>query len=333
MSVTTSRASRPRGDIGLGDLARALVELDLGTARHLHLAAYSLGFEGLAHPESGKPRVAADAPMRKPSRHKKESAPRRRFSAPAESETTARPVGDVVASTLDPLPPLAAEPAPDWLQPVVPESKQKNKVVRKRLLPRNRAAGVLKAALAVRRSGRRLDVPRLIDRVISGKPLLELPYLPAGSLERGVDLLCDYSESMQPFYADLENLGNSLQKIMGGERCRVFEYDIDPMTAIAWTARDEPVAWAPVPGRPVLLATDFGRGSPQGLRRRLQAKTWRSFLTYIERNQVPLLAWSPLPPATLPRWLGHETKIIHWDPRTRAGAVSRLIGIGHEIGF
>lgn len=331
--MVSKLASRPRGDIGLGDLATVLVKLDLGKAQHLHLAAHSLGFEGLAHPETGGPQVAADATMRKPLRRKKESAPRPRFTAPPVVEPTAKPVGDVLASTLDPLSAASVKSPPDWLQPVDPATQQETKVVRRRLLPRNRAAGVLKAALAVRRPGRRLDVPRLIRQVVSGKPLLELPHLPVGSLEQGVDLLCDYSESMQPFYVDLANLQNSLQKILGGERCRVFEYDIDPLTAIAWTPLDEPRAWVPVLGRPILLATDFGRGSPQGLRRGLRAKTWRAFLAYIERNKVPLLIWSPLPPATLPRWLGHATKIIHWDPRTRAGTVSRLIGIGHEIGL
>ncbi len=330
--MTTKHFYRPRGDIGLGDLARVLVELDLSESQHLHLAAYSLGFEGLVHAESSRPQAAADAQMRKPLRQKKQAKPQRRFSAPPEPEIIPKPAGDILLSTLEPLPALTPQSAPDWLQPVNPATKQKTKVIRKRLLPRNRAAGVLKAALAVRRPGRRLDVPRLINQVVSCKPLFELPHLPVGSLEQGVDLLCDYSESMQPFYADLENLKTSLQKLLGNERCRVFEYDIDPRTAIKWTSKDEPLPWTPQAGRPALLASDFGRGSSHELRRRLQANTWRSFLTSIRNKQVPLLACSPLPPTSLPRWLGSETKVIHWDPRTRAGAVSKLIGIGHEIG-
>ena len=332
--MTTKSSSRPRGDIGLGDLAKILVELDLSKSEHLHLAAKSLGFEGLTHPQSGKPQVAANTQMRRPQRQQKVSKPEPRFSLPATPEISIKPAGDIVESTLEPLPLLAAQPAPDWLKPIKkPETRQKTKVIRKRLLPRNRAAGVLKASLAVRRPGRRLDIPHIINRVISGKPLTELPHIQIGSLENGVDLLCDYSESMQPFYVDLENLKNSLQKLFGKNRYRIFEYNTDPGSDINWNAMDEPLPWAPIPGRPVILASDFGRARSHGLHRRLQASRWRAFQKHTGKKKTPLLLCSPVPPTSLPRWLGRETKVIHWDPRTRAGTVSGIIGIGHETGL
>jgi len=330
--VAARRPSRPRGDIGLGDLAKAIVELDLDNNHYLHLAARCLGFEGLAHPDSGRPQTAADMRMRRhPARQTKQPRRGRAFVPPAPV-ITPEPAGDVLTSTLEPRPPAAAQPPPGWLQDKEPAPPKHPQIIRQPLLLQNRAAGVLKAAIAVRRPGRQLDMPRLIDRVIAGRPLHELPHLPVGSMEQGVDMLCDYGESMQPFYADLQGLADSLARLLGSSLYRVFEYETDPGRAFEWTSADEPLFWTPKAGRPVLLATDFGRGNPRGLHQRLRPAIWQAFLRQTRQARVPVLVCSPLPPTSWPRWLGRDVKVIHWDPRTRAGSVSRLVGSGHEIG-
>lgn len=330
--MATRGPSRPRGDIGLGDLAHAICDLDLDNKHHLHLAARCLGFEGVAHPDNSRPQTAVDARMRRHTAQKSKQTRRRRAFAPPESDITPEPEGGVLTSTLVPRPPAVAQSPPDWLQHAEPEPPKQPRITRQPLLLKNRTAGLLKAAMAVRRPGRLLDMPRLIDQVVAGRPLLELPRLPVGSLEHGVDLLCDYGESMQPFYADLQDLGESLVRLLGSTNCRLFEYETDPGRAIAWSAADNPLPWRPKASRPLLLATDFGRGNPRGLRQRLRPAIWRAFLHRTRQAGVPVLACSPLPPATWPRWLGHDVKVIHWDPRTRASSVSRLIGSGHEIG-
>lgn len=331
--MTTSSSPRVRGDIGLGDLAKILAKLDLKETRHLHLAANVLGFEGIAYPQKGKPEVAATSKMRQSrTRNRKEKKSEHRFSLPPTPEISVKPAGHILNSTLKPLPLLeSSAPAPDWLKPSPPERQKKASVIRKRLFTRNRAAGIMKASLAVRRQGRRLDIPKVINHVVSGKPLTVLPQLQIGSVENGVDLFCDFSESMQPFYADFDNLKKSLFYIFGNNRYRFFEYDTDPSEAISWSAQDEVTDWMPVSGRPVVLATDFGQSSQGAAQRCLQFRDWRKFLKKIRRGKTPLLVCSPLPPSMLPRWLGREIKVIHWDPRTRAGSVSRIFGIGHEI--
>ncbi len=329
--MTTRRSSRIRGDIGLGDLAEVLVELKLEETEHLRLASNLLGFTGLATRKAGKPQVAAKSEIRKAGkRRKKEKKTTPRHALPSTPEQLIKPDGRLLNSTLTLLSELESSQAPDWLKPVDPGSGKKNNVIRQRLFPRNQSAGILKASLAVRRPGRRLDIPKIIELAVSAKPLTELPHLQIGGLENGVDLFCDYSESMQPFYADLNNLKNSLHQIYGANRCRCFEYDTDPTEAESWNALEQASSWSPIAGRPVLLATDFGHAR-QDPHRRLQLRDWRQFVRNIQLKKTPLLVCSPLPPSALPTWLGREVKIIHWDPRTRAGAVSRIIGIGHEI--
>lgn len=323
---------RIRGDIGLGDLAKALVELNLSETTHLHMAFNALGFEGPAYSHQGKPKIAAESRLRKHKRPlKRDQKIEPRFSLPPTPETSIQPSGGILESTLTQLP--LAPPSndqPDWLQQPEPDITKTNGVFRQRLFSRNHSNGILKASLAVRRPGRRLNIQKIIAQAITGNPITKIPHLPVGSIENGVDLLCDYSESMQPFYPDLTDLKTSLLDILGKGRHRSFEYDTNPVEAISWNAQDKAIEWGPISGRPVLLATDFGqaKGRPY---KRLQFREWRKFVNRITKHNTPLIVLSPMPPSSLPRWLRQETKIIHWDPRTRAGAVSKIIGIGHTI--
>jgi hypothetical protein len=323
---------RTRGDIGLGDLAKALIELNLSETSHLHLAFNVLGFEGPTYSLQSKPKVAAESRLRKPTKPiKQDQKIEPRFSLPPTPEVSIQPSGGILESTLTQLP-LAAlsNIQPDWLQRPELETSKKTGVLRKRLFSRNHSSGIIKASLAVRRPGRRLNISKIITQAITGNSITKIPHLPVGSIENGVDLLSDYSESMQPFYSDLADLITSLQDILGKGRCRSFEYNTNPVEAISWNAQDRAIGWEPIVGRPVLLATDFGQAK-DGPLNRVQFRDWRKFVNRAAKHNTPLIVLSPMPPSTLPRWLRQEAKIIHWDPRTRAGAVSKIIGIGHTI--
>lgn len=328
--MTTEHSRRPRGDIGIGDLARVLVELDLERHEHLQLASRSLGFEGMVRGTNRHPQAAAEKRMRRSPMRKREQNPDRRHFAPPAPARPPQPSGEVLTSQLIPKPRPTEPERPDWLDgrpspraDIVPPRRVP-------LLTRNRAAGIIKAAVRVRRPGRRLDVSRLIRFVIERRPLDALPRLPVGGLENGVDLVCDYGESMQPFHADLQMLADSFSSVLGTQGCRVYEYDGNPNRALTWSTNDEPISWTPTASRPVVLATDFGRGNPNAIAQRLQRPAWRDFVRQLSMAGAPLVAFTPLRPVDLPRWLGARIKIVHWDPRTRAGAVSRLVGVGHE---
>ena len=326
--MATDRSRRPRGDSGLGDLAEVLLELNLRDERLLRLAAASLGFGGLQSDPHGHRPSAADARVRHGSHRRASRDMPRRHAAPAPPVVTPQPAGEVLAARLAARAIDTEATRPDWLsQPPAPEPDA-TRLRRRSLLPRNRAAGVIKAAVATRRLGRRLDVPRLIDHIISRRPIDRLPCLPVAVLEAGADLLCDYGESMQPFHADLHDLAGRFVGLLGEPRCRVFEYETNPAEAVRWSSDERPLSWSARRGRPVVLASDFGCGGSPANGPRLRPSDWRRFVAIAKRTGTPLLAFTPLPPAGLPRWLGRDLIVVHWDPRTRAGTVSRLIGTG-----
>jgi hypothetical protein len=142
-------------------------------------------------------------------------------------------------------------------------------------------------------------------------------------------LLLDLGESMTPFRDDLADLAQSFALILGRTRCQVSEFNGDPGTAAGWDRTGPGRTWRPEPGRPVVLATDFGLGAPPTARVRGQSSAWQRFVRQVRSGGCPIVAFVPLPPGLWPLRLARDISLIHWDPRTRAGAVRRLVGAGH----
>jgi hypothetical protein len=231
-----------------------------------------------------------------------------------------------------PLDPAPAANRPDWLDAAAPvEVPTLAPARRAPLFPRRTATALLSPAVATRRPGAELDLPRIITGLARGDPTRDLPRLPVASLDRGLQLLLDVSEAMTPFREDLADLTQALERIVGRERCQVFEFPGDPRTATAWSPAGADQAWKPERGRPVVLATELGIGALPGARDRASTSAWLDFAREVRTAGCPLVAFVPLPPARWPVRLARQVTLIHWDPRTTAGAVRRLVGAGHEV--
>ena len=326
---------RPRrGAIALGDLLCALGRLQItddAVAARVHRC---LGFAQRDPNPPERLRGAYD---------QSHSPRRRRPSAPAPAPPLGAPPfrgkapppslpEKPLETELTPLDPAPAAKRPDWLDTAAPvEGSTPTAMPRAPLFPRRTATALLSPAVATRRPGDAPDIPRIIAVLTRGDPMRDLPRLPVAGLDRGVQLLLDLSEAMTPFREDLADLTPALERIVGRERCQVFEFAGDPGGASAWDPAGVERAWKPERGRPVVLATDFGIGAPPAARDRAPTSAWLNFARQVRKAGCPLVAFVPLPPARWPVTLARRVTLIHWDPRTTAGAVRRLIGAGHEV--
>lgn len=324
--------SARRGEIGLGDLATALAELDIASEAQLRAVGRCLGLGGLSFGSIGTSKTAADSRLkhRRPPPRTQEPRPQRQL--PSLPAAPPGPPAESLDIVMEPLPAaLSSELPPEWFVQPAAAARRERAPLRAALFPQHTAPGVLSAAVATLCPGRRPDIERLMQHIIASRPFREVPRLPVPSQSRGVQLLLDRNEPMSPFYADQGDLERSFAAVVGEPRCEVFEFVDDPATACAYSAADQPRAWRPQPGRPVVVVTDFGLGESSGSAPRLLPQVWRRFATALKRRGCPLIAIVPFPPAAWPVWVERHFIAIHWDPRTRAENVRALVGAGHRV--
>jgi hypothetical protein len=327
------RAPMPtrRGDIHLGDLARALGKLDWQDPAQAETIAACLGF-GLG-PDSD------------PAQHRQ--APREAYNpavqpAPAEvdrqpSTTATKPVpvpmpptppappplpAKRLTSELQALEPLApAQPDPDWLggDPQLLDPGDALPCAREPLFADAASRHIFSAALATRRSGTDIDLPRLIAAITRREPLRALPRRSEPTLEQGCQLLLDYSATMVPFWDDLTDLVRQLGAVVGNTR--VYSFDRRPTDALHWLPDGRREPWEPA-DRPVLVAGDLGIQSGG---RRSPDPDWDQLARRCDAAGVPLLVLVPWPEPYWPKTLAGRPILIHWSPATSAGWVSRCL--------
>lgn len=330
----------PRGEIQLGDLARALGLLNWRDDDEARAIAACLGFG-----------LEAAAPARAAKRiydHQAESAPE-----PAAGPTAAKPQGlrlppapeaplplprHSLAATLTPIDSLqpAETVEQGWLretptleEPARSEADETLAVARASLFPDAAGRHILSAALATLREGGDIDIARLLDSVCRLEPLRMLPRLAEATHDRGCDLLLDYGPSMVPYWDDLTALARQVADVVGQQSVAVFSFTEGPFDAAQWTPAGEREAWQ-IGERPVLVATDFGaslRPTDGDI-----DSSWQQLATDCRQAGVPLLVLNPWSPAHWPQRLGAHAELIHWSPTTTAAQVFNAIGSGHRIG-
>lgn len=323
-----------QGLIALGDLLRALRTLDVPDEATAARISRCLGF---AQRDPNPPERLRGAYDRTRSPHRGRTPPRGPappLGAPPFSGQAPPPdlPERALEADLTPLDPVPMAERPDWLDiPVPAEPPRPSPPRRAPLLPQRTAPALLSAAVATRRPGSEPDLQRLIAAFVRGDRVRELPRLPVARLDRGIQLLLDVSEAMTPFRDDLADLTQALERIVGQARCQVYEFAGDPASASGWDMTGVERRWRPEPGRPVVLATDFGIAAPPAARDRAPASAWLRFAATVRKAGCPVVAFAPLPPVRWPVRLARQMTLIHWDPRTTAGAVRRLVGAGHEV--
>ena len=321
-----------RAEVGLGDLLVALERLQVADPAVAARIARCLGMADLPGPALARRRGAwnpahfrSDHPPPRPP-----PIPPRGLPELAPIEAPPPAAGAALETWLEALDPVPGLPAPEWLRPVTAEPPPRPPP-REPLLGKCTAAGVIAAAVATRRPGPDLDQYQLQELMVATRPLRSIPRLPTPTLQRGIHLLLDGGESMSAFLDDLGDLRARCEQVVGRTRCASYSFTSDPRAAVSWRIDGSEVSWRPEPGRPVLLATDLDNGAKPAAEGWVSARTWRRFVSCCRRAGAPVVAFVPLQHSRWPRELAACMTLIHWDPRTTAASVRRLVGPGHRV--
>lgn len=320
---------RKRGEIQLGDLARALERLAPRDETQAVAIAAHLGF-GLRpgqHPaeqrELQRERFDRASELAPPAASKP-SGPPPVYTPPTPTPPLELPRATLPSRlvTLDQLAP-APPAAPDWLDQPDDDFAQEPQpaLARMPLIPDAASRAILSVALATQRRGREVDVATLVRRICRRESVPDLPRQLEATLERGCQLLLDYSASMVPWWEDLASLKAQVRWVVGEETTQTYSFDRDPTAAGRWTASMERETWCP-DGRPVLVATDLGIQGREGY---AQPPTgWEEAVDLCARHGSPLVLFIPWPKHRWPRNFGigaSALTLVPWSPQTSAAMV------------
>lgn len=198
-----------------------------------------------------------------------------------------------------------------------------------------RARETVGAAIALRRTGKTIDVARLVDAVARGIPPVRLPYRTTWSPRAGVQVLLDGGEGMTPFFDDQLWLIRQLARNVGAELMRVYRYHGSPLRGVrelprqryappAYPASPRPqrapplLAYSPPPpGTPVLVLGDLGLGRGDDSAELPEWAVWAQQLATRRCPPLVLLPWSAAHWPKLPRYLA----LAYWDRSLGLGAL------------
>lgn len=186
--------------------------------------------------------------------------------------------------------------------------------------------GIFTAVLATQVPSREIDFQKLERSVTQGDGFAQLPFKAQASLVKGVHVLLDRSESMQPFWRDQTELLARLRRLLGETLVQNSWFEYDPLrpakSRLSWHT--------PMPRQfreetPVLLVTDFGGGLDPLAARTMEWEPWLPILQQAESSRCrvfALLASSPTSwPTTLSRFIAAA---LLWDRETSPHMASRL---------
>jgi hypothetical protein len=327
-------------DILLGDLARAFNALVPANALTRDAIAKLLGFERLAETSStlslhSEPSEVEPPETMEPKMVSDQAAPPRDEKGERDMPMPTRPTRaqlEPTASTSIPTK-IAAWKEVGPLATFHPEKHLQGITYYDPLFTPHWTRGIVAASLATRAStGLIIDLSQLLDTIARGRPIRGIFHISRPSLSRGVQILVDISEGMQPFARDQMELMRVIQGVVGIHATAILQFRSCPTRKVGvgpvWTWRGyQP----PQPGTPVLLLTDLGIGGPSLRLQRSRTEEWQSFARTLSRHSCPLVAFVPYPPERWPTRLMQEMIILQWDRATTFGTVRKAIGPWHEV--
>ena len=315
---TGTEPLRWRGRIWLGDLAAALCRLRPSPEAEVAIVQIL-----------GLPRAAAEtADMQgaKPTPEKKSTPPVTRRSPQDRviRQPTFVPAAidlEVIAEETSEAKPTSVLIGVEALEQGLPEDTLPDPRLDPLFRPEWTRA-LLSGALSTEGGQGAIDFDRLAEMLASLNPVERLPRFPVPTLRRGVQVLVDRGECMQPFLGDQERILVALSHVIGKDRVIVMGFAGSPLRGTGAGSQWEWRSYAPPgPGTPVLLLTDLGIQSSGA-----DESEWLEFSGALKHSGNPLVALVPYPPERWPRRLAGAIDIIPWDGSTTISAVRRIIG-------
>ncbi len=319
-----------RSELGIGDFIRALAELGIDDTEQIECVARCMGLDygsqsrltDIAQPRqrSGyNPHRASDkrsAPQPLPALKPGGSV---KLPVPPPPEPSGEPLR-IHLKQQDPEIPHLPKPDTDSVETLRrPLKSSSDAATRVPLLPKLTARGVLGEVIATWVASEQPHITAIIDHIVRGKALIELPRLPKKTVNLGCQLLLDFNEALLPWHEDMRELRRSLEGLLGKEQLEVYRFDESPFEATGLQKENRGENWKPRHQVPVIVATDLGVFQAPDSPLRPGISTWIRLKRYCNLHQVPLTAFVPLhPERERRRQLEGSINIIHWSPDTSA---------------
>lgn len=200
------------------------------------------------------------------------------------------------------------------------------------LFPVRTSRAILSGALATPSSSGPLHLAKIIESLSRGELVRFIPWLSIPTLTRGVQLLIDRGEGMQPFAADQTALRAVLVRVVGRDRTEVLYFEGSPLWGAGIGPKDEwPDYRPPATGTPVVVLTDLGIARPLRSSGFAGASDWRQLTQVLGRAGCPLLALVPYPARRWPAELSKCMTILQWDRATTVSVVRRAVPLGLKV--
>lgn len=167
-----------------------------------------------------------------------------------------------------------------------------------------------------------LDIPQVIQLIARGRPLTEVPRRPVATVAKGLRLLIDQGESMEPYRLDVAELVRSFRRTIGAARVSAHGYRGLP----EWGCHAglEPIAFRPPPsGVPVVVIGDLGLPPRAAAAMYPTQAEWCSFLQRLERGSHHCRVVVPRDVGELPASLRRHGRLVPWGRRTLASRLEQ----------
>jgi hypothetical protein len=184
--------------------------------------------------------------------------------------------------------------------------------------------GLMGAMLATPKTSQEVDWTVLIRDLARGKLLDRLPFRRRPTLQRGVFLFLDHSDSMQPFWRDEKQLLLRLQHFLGKTKVRRSWVEVD-----IWSPKGPKLRkYSPLPNEfpemtPLLIVSDFGIGGDLSSSQAF-LEPWLPLIDRARKNSCPIVALIPAPSFCWPKTLvQHIPNSFVWDRGTSTATARR----------
>jgi hypothetical protein len=322
--VTMSDEIQRPPAVWLGDAVRASRQLraDPGVvARVLELLGLQLSVAPPSHTSMG------DGPARPsgelPPVHNRPAAPVAETVRQAILRQPAHELETPEAPIVEHPPPDSARAAAPRQLPTVaqmlPTPTGGPPLARDSLLPAGQHRAILAALCRSPAATGDIDIDTLVERIARREPVRTLPPAVAPTTRRGVQVLVDFGDGMQPFIGDQEEVVEELERIAGQDGFEILRFACTPLDepgagpGPVWTWR---TYRAPLAGQPVVVLSDLGAGAEPLLRRDVQRR-WSVFAARLHTAGNQVVALAPVPIDRLPRDLRAALPVLTWDRTAR----------------
>jgi hypothetical protein len=292
----------------LGDAAEAFDALGLTSHDEARKIASMLGLEFAERPE-----IPAQ-PDVEPSAFIDAAEP----TSPASTTVTESGITrlrNLSVLALPPLEPVGSQPpdeaSTEQQAPVLSEDSRSETLPSlpfRPLLRSRTAASVVTTAIRTWGPGSRIDERRTVAELARGRAIREFPRRPRLSVYRGVQVLVDLAEAMDPYGRDQQHVVDLVQRVVGREITMVGSFENCPSRGVWMLPRA-----AAVRGRPVLVLTDLGLGGPQVQPARASVDEWRRYARGLARAGSSVIALVPYPVDEARRVVGRRIATVPWD--------------------